>query len=263
MAQDPQCPPQEELKYRLRRDKPLFDGDIAVAADITSKWFRDNAYCVDTQAIRVCMDSPFGPDVVYTHCEVTDPDTRLGILMGGIQKGTEEYKPLAIDDEGRLCVDAAISIGEVQLDVEIRALDDDSVGIWGHVDQDTGQIEAINITDNGHIRVALHDEDGALLTDDNPLAVSDRSNVGGDSATIQINNTAKIINVSGAGNMLLRRSITIQPLQGVCYWGLSATDQPHRLARRDYAVLDIGPDIDLYVRKTGVANHDLAVTEMS
>jgi hypothetical protein len=231
--------------------------------DITSKWFRDNAYCEDTESIRVCMDSPFGPDVVYGDCEVTDPNTRLGLLTGGIQKDTEEFKPLLFDDEGRLCVDAAISISEVQIEVQVRALDDDSVGIWGHVDQDTGQIEPINITDNGHIRVGLHDEDGQLLTDANPLAVSDRANVTGNSATVTVNNVPKIANVTGIGNMTGRRSITIQPLQGSIYWGLSAASQPHRLARRDYATLDIGPDVDLYITKIGGANHDVAVTEMA
>lgn len=159
-----QCPPQEELEFKIRGERVPPPVKKALPTDITSKWFRDNAYDENTESIRVTMDSPFGPDVVYVDGDITIPGISKGLMIGGVQKGTNEYKPLAIDDEGRLCVDAAISIGEVQLDVQIRALDDDSVGIWGHVDQDTGQIEPINITTEGYLKV-IHQGNKNMITE--------------------------------------------------------------------------------------------------
>lgn len=178
-----QCPPQEELEFKIRGDKPVFQGQIAVAGDITSKWFRDNAYDTDTLALRVTMDSPFGPDVVYTHCEITNPSTRLGLLAGGIQKGTEEYKPLTVDDEGRLCVDAAISIGEVQLDVEIRAEDGDSAGSYFYIDGNVATPIPANALPDGRLRVSDEENNplGKYFTNDLSEAPSGITYVGQES----------------------------------------------------------------------------------
>lgn len=95
-----QCPPQEELEFKIRGDKVLFNKKLAPAGDIISKWLKDNAYDPEAMALRVTLESEFGP--AFDHCEVTDPATRLGLLVGGIQRYTEKFKPMKMMEVGSL-----------------------------------------------------------------------------------------------------------------------------------------------------------------
>lgn len=160
-------PPQEELEYRLGQDLPLFQGDIALAADITSKWFRDNVYDAGPQALRVTMDTPFGDDIVYLEGEYADPADRLGILTGGIDPVTNEFQALRIDDEGRLLVDAAVSIQNIDLTVDIDATDGDSIGLYGYENGDTNFVTPINVTSEGFFKVVqAGNEDMSVIYDE-------------------------------------------------------------------------------------------------
>ena len=115
-----QYPPQDELEYKVRGDRILFSGDKALPADIVSKWFNDHVYAEPVGALRVTMDTPFGADIVYKEDEFADPGIRLGILTGGVDPVTNEYHAVRVGSDGRLLVDAAITIQDVELEVEIE-----------------------------------------------------------------------------------------------------------------------------------------------
>ena len=128
-------------------------------ADITSRWFHDYVYYEGGPgggALRVTMDNPLAIDVVYTSGEVMDivtPDYK-GFLVGGYVYTTGAYQAFNFDDMGRLRVDAEISIQATELDVNIDALDGDSVILFGHEDGFTGNTPIpINITGDGAVRV--------------------------------------------------------------------------------------------------------------
>jgi len=171
LAVDPQSPPQDILKYKLRGDKPLFQGDKALPADIVSKWLNDYVYEPNTQALRVTMDSPFGSDIVYKEDEFADPLTRLGLLTGGVDILTNEYTALRLTGDGRLMVDAAITIQNVDLDVEIDVLDGDQIGIWGYEDGNTGSPIPINLTSEGFLQVSVvGNENMGIIYDEGTLS---------------------------------------------------------------------------------------------
>ena len=162
-----QKPPQEELEYQFRGERPLFQGTKALPADIISKWLNDHVYDPNTQSLRVTMDSPFGDDVVYTENEYADPLTRLGILVGGVDADTDEFKSLKFDDEGRLMVDAAISIQNVELEVEIDVLDGDQIGVWGYEDGNTSFPVPLNLTSEGYLQTTVvGSSDMSIIFDD-------------------------------------------------------------------------------------------------
>ncbi len=119
-----QCPPKEILEFQDHNSPPLFNKKKAIAADIISRWLNDWVYCEDSQALRVCMDSPFGPDIVYKEDELTDVLTRLGLLVGGIELSSDEYKALKLTDDGRLMVDAAVTVENANFNVQLTHLDD-------------------------------------------------------------------------------------------------------------------------------------------
>lgn len=128
---------------------------------------------------------------------------------------------------------------------------------------DISSIEATEAT-----RLIGSDPEGV---ETNPLAVTlnqdghvlDRSNILAETATINITDEPTIINVNGISNMPERKSIIIQPLDGICFVGFSLGDQSIRLRRHDIAEFKIGPNIDLYVRKNGNSTHRLSVSELS
>ena len=105
------------------------------------------------------------------------------------------------------------------------------------------------------------------VTDNQDAHVLDRANEAGASAAVEINNVPKIVNAADTGdvadNLAERKSILIQPLDGVCFVGFSPGSQPHRVARRDVFEFKVGPNIAVYVRKNGGANQTVAVTELS
>ena len=165
-----QKPPQEELEYQFRDELPLFRGSKALPADIISKWLNDHVYEPGVQALRVTMDSPFGDDVVFLENEYADPLTRLGLLVGGVDADTNEFKSLKFDDQGRLMVDASISIQNVELEVEIDVLDGDQIGIWGYDNGDTNFPVPANLTPEGFFKttivgnesMSIHYDDGVF-----------------------------------------------------------------------------------------------------
>lgn len=90
----------------------------------------------------------------------------------------------------------------------------------------------------------------------------DRANSNADSGTISITNTAIPARV-GVSNLTNRKTILIQPLDGICFVGFSPSSQPHRIARRDLVEFKVGPDLDLYIRKNGAGPQDVAITELA
>jgi len=201
-----QCPPQEELEFKLRGDRVRPSPKKALPTDITSKWFRDNAYCEDVEAIRVCMDSPFGPDIVYTDCEITDPLTRLGLLTGGIQKGTNEFKPLAMDENGRLCVDAEISIQDVNLDVQLTRKDDNPLA---------GDV-------HDAVRIGNQDYELAFKPDceagKGEARVVDTLHCGGVNKIITLTGSVQEVKVAATAKAD-RKTVFMRPLTGKARWG--------------------------------------------
>jgi len=127
----------------------------AKPADIISKWLHDHAYDDVAKALRVTLDSPFSPDAIYNEAEFADPISRLGLLVGGTDKTTSEFRSLRMTSDGRLCVDADITIQSVDLAVEIDVLDGDQIGIWGYESGNTGSPVPLNLTTEGFVRTTI------------------------------------------------------------------------------------------------------------
>lgn len=127
---------------------------LSKPADIISRWLHDYVYNEDSQALRVTMDSPFAMDIVYEHGESinTGAGGYAGMVVGGYTTGTEEFQGLTFSDDGRLKVDADVTIQSVELAVEVDALDGDTIGIYGFQGGPGGQLRQVNVTPNGAIR---------------------------------------------------------------------------------------------------------------
>jgi hypothetical protein len=150
-----QSPPREELDFRLRESLPLFQGSKALPADIITKWLNDHVFEKDAGALRVIMNSPFGDDVVFLEDEYADPQTRLGLLVGGTDPLTNEFQSLKINSEGRLMVDAAISFSSAELEIEVDVLDGDQIGVWGYDNGDTNFPVPLNLTSEGYLQTSI------------------------------------------------------------------------------------------------------------
>lgn len=124
----------------------------AKPADIISKWLHDHVYDDPAKALRVTLDSPFSPDAIYKEAEYADPITRLGMLTGGVDALTDEFRALRMTADGRLMVDADITIQSVDLAVEIDVLDGDRVGVYGYVNADPLVPVPLNLTSQGYVR---------------------------------------------------------------------------------------------------------------
>jgi len=148
-----QCPPQEELEFQLAKGKYPAAPLLARPADIISKWLNDHVYEDTRRALRVTLDSPFGLDVVYQESEYGDPLTREGLLTGAMGP-LDEWHALTMDSDGRLRVDAKISLSTTELEVNLDATDGDTVGIYGFTDGNPGSPAPINIDSSGAIRVS-------------------------------------------------------------------------------------------------------------
>lgn len=131
-----------------------WDKGLSIPADITSRWFHDYVYEHPARALRVVMDTPYGPDVVYKEAEYADPLTRLGLLVGGIDE-QDEFQSLSLTDDGRLKVDAHLSLSTTEIEVEIDVLDGDRIGIWGYQDADLNLPTPVNVTSAGEVRVEV------------------------------------------------------------------------------------------------------------
>jgi len=165
-----QSPPQDELEFELYEDKHPESPILAHPADITSRWFFDNVYEVGDKALRVTLDSPFGIDVLYQEAEFADPLTREGFLFGAVDDD-DKWRSLHITDDGRLKVDAEISLSTAELDVELSALDGDNVGIFGYVDGNINNPIPLNLTSNGEIKVvSVLSPDTGLVYDEGIFA---------------------------------------------------------------------------------------------
>lgn len=146
-----QCPPQEELEFQLVEERYPDRPELALPADITSKWLNDNAYEPSRRALRVTLDSPFGLDVVYQEGEFADPILREGLLTGGVNP-SNEWNALTLDEDGRLRVDAKITLSTTDLEVNLDAEDGDSVGIYGYVNGDPNTPYPVNVDSQGNLR---------------------------------------------------------------------------------------------------------------
>lgn len=193
-----QCPPQEELEYQIRGDKVLFTGDKALPADIISKWLNDHVYEEPVKALRVTMDTPFGSDIVYLENEYADPSTRLGLLTGGIDPVSDEYHALRVGSDGRLLVDAAITIQDVEIVVEIDVLDGDQIGIWGYENADSNFPVPVNVTSNGEVRVlnVLNSDMGTIYNEGTYSGSIEHSLV---SHTVSPGEAFNLVKISGEG----------------------------------------------------------------
>jgi len=98
------------------------------------------------------MDSPFSVDATFHELEYADPVTRLGLLVGGVNPDDDTYRGLTLTDDGRLRVDAEITLSSVSLAVDLDVLDGDRVGIYGYESGDPLSPVPINVTSDGHVR---------------------------------------------------------------------------------------------------------------
>ena len=138
---------------------PDWEEGYSKPANIISKWMFDYVYepgGVGGGALRVTMDNPMAMDTVYSGGEIVDivtPDYSA-LMVGGYTEGTGEFVGLCFDDNNRLKVNAEITIQSVNLEVEIDALDGDTIGIFGFVGGDTGTTPiGVNVTPDGAVRV--------------------------------------------------------------------------------------------------------------
>jgi hypothetical protein len=130
----------------------------ALPADIISKWLHDNAYEPSLEALRVTGTFTANDSTVFESGEILDlsPGGYEGILVGGYHIDTDIFTPFTFSGDGKLRVDAEFSMGSADLEIEVDALDGDTVGVYGFVDGDEGSPPVgINVTSEGHLRVVL------------------------------------------------------------------------------------------------------------
>lgn len=125
----------------------------AKPASVTSRWFHDNVYDPNPKALRVVMDSPFAPDVIFTEGEFADPLDRLGLLVGGVETGTDLFHAFTFNSDGRLRVDAEVNLSMSELAVEVDATDGDSIGLFGYINGDYSFPIPLNSTADGILKI--------------------------------------------------------------------------------------------------------------
>ena len=118
----------------------MADENKARPTNITSKWFNDNVYDPATGALRFAFASgTTTDDPIFLDGEVSDPATRAGFAIGGIDP-SGVFRNAAITPDGKLKVDAQITLSDVTLDVALDH-EQDSVaigyeGVLAEVDAD-------------------------------------------------------------------------------------------------------------------------------
>ena len=157
-------PPQEELEFKRHDHGPYFTSEKALPADIISRWLHDNAYDVTAEALRVTLDSPFGLDSIYIEGEYVPPATGTGLLSGGVKDSDNTFMPFQFTDEGLLKTDTTVSVSlPPGLEVEIDALDGDTIGIFGFVDGNTANTPVgVNVTASGVLRTTSSFSDNTI-----------------------------------------------------------------------------------------------------
>lgn len=125
----------------------------AKPADITSKWLHDHVYNRLAKSLRVTLDSPFSPEGVFDEGEITIPNERKVLFVGGYSYDTGEAVGLTFNDDGRLRVDAEVTIQSVELDVNIDAEGGDTVGMYGYRDGIESEPRRVNTNNDGALRI--------------------------------------------------------------------------------------------------------------
>jgi hypothetical protein len=152
-----------------------WDPEKAKPADITSKWMFDFVYDDVRKALRVTQELG-GSDPTYGEGEATTPGDRAGIMVGGI-KPDDTFALAELTADGRIKVDTQISIQDVELEVNVDALDD-SVAIGDAVTGDKMRVETdgsiyVNIKSSG-----LDDLDNILIAGTSDGTVGGTPNLG-------------------------------------------------------------------------------------
>lgn len=132
---------------------PWTDG-LSKPADIISRWLHDYVYDHPARALRVTLDSPFSPDGVFTEDEFADPLTRLGLLVGGVGPD-DHFHALNLTDDGRLMVDAVITLSTTELEIEVDTVDGDNVGMFGYINGDFNDPHPVSVTPTGEVNVSI------------------------------------------------------------------------------------------------------------
>ena len=139
---------------------PDWEEGYSKPANIYTKWLFDYVYQpggVGGGALRVTLDNPLAPpDSIFNGGEIVDINTPnyQGLLVGGYTEATGEFVGLEFDSNNRLKVNAEITIQSVELEIEVDALDGDTVGVFGFVGGNTATTPVgINVTTDGAVRV--------------------------------------------------------------------------------------------------------------
>lgn len=106
----------------------MADDNKAKPTNITSKWFNDNVYDAVTGGLRIAFASGTSTDdPIYLDGEQTEDATRAAFAVGGVDDGGV-FRSVRVTTDGRLRVDAQITLSDVTLDVALDH-ESDSVAI--------------------------------------------------------------------------------------------------------------------------------------
>lgn len=248
-------PPQEELEYLLQKERALFQGDKALPADITSKWLFDNSYDETAEALRVTLDSPFGLDSIYIEGEYVPPATGTGLLTGGVKDSDNTFMPFQFTDEGLLRTDTTVSVSlPPGLEVEIDALDGDTIGIFGFVDGNTANPPVgVNVTASGVLRTTSS-------FSDNTISVFAEASLGAGTTTVvtytvPAGKTFYLLDAKGAGEEDANLRLQINS-STISLRKLSWTNRNVDFQYSGGLKLSAGDIIDLTVTHSGAASCD-------
>ena len=248
-------PPQEELEFRRHDHVPVEVPAKARPADIISKWLFDNAYDQTAEALRVTLDSPFGLDSIYIEGEYVPPATGTGLFVGGVKDSDNTFMPFQFTDAGLLKTDTTVSVTlPPGIDVEIDALDGDTIGIFGFVDGNTANPPVgVNVTASGVLRTTSSFSDNTISVFGEASLASGTTTVA--TYTVPAGKTFYLLDAKGAGEVDADLRLEVNS-STIALRKLSWTNRNADFQYSGGLKLSAGDIIDLTVTHSGAGSCD-------